>query len=230
MNSVDRIIHDPTRLARLEELMLLDTPAEESFDRLTRLASKIIETPVSLVTLIDANRQFFKSQVGLPEDLAEKRQTPLSHSFCQYTLATTEPLVVADARRHPTLKNNPAIADLNVIAYLGMPLTTTDGIALGALCVMDDKPRIWTEREIEIVCELGVSAMTEIELRAQIEARARIEADLLERNRQFERVYRFASTTLEHMKETLEQSVEKEELRSYVNDMLDQLARLDEKS
>jgi GAF domain-containing protein len=229
MENVERIVHDPNRLARLEELMLLDTPAEESLDRLTRLASKIVNTRVSLVTLIDANRQFFKSQFGLPEPLASARQTPLSHSFCQYTLGTNEPLVVTDARRHPILKNNPAIADLNVIAYLGMPLTTTDGVALGAFCVMDDKPRAWTEREIEIACELGVSAMTEIELRAQIDSRARIEADLTERNRQFERVYRFAGMTLEHMKETLTHSVEKEELQSYINDMLEQLARLDEK-
>lgn len=229
MENVERIVHDPHRLARLEELMLLDTPAEEAFDRLTRLASLIVETPVSLVTLIDADRQFFKSQFGLPPDIAEKRETPLSHSFCQYTLATTEPLVVPDARTHPVLKDNPAIADLNVIAYLGMPLRTTDGVALGAFCVIDNKPRVWTRREIQIVCELGVSAMTEIELRSEIEARERVEDDLLERNRQYERVYRFASTTLEHMRDVLEHSVEKEELRSYVSDMLDQLARLGEK-
>jgi hypothetical protein len=78
MNNVERTIHDPNRLAKLEALMLLDTPAEEAFDRLTRLASLIVETPVSLVTLIDANRQFFKSQIGLPEDLALARETPLS--------------------------------------------------------------------------------------------------------------------------------------------------------
>jgi GAF domain-containing protein len=229
MDDVASVVQDANRIAKLHELMLLDTPAEEAFDRLTRLASKILETPVSLLTLIDANRQFFKSHYGLPDSLARARETPLSHSFCQYTMATTEPLVVEDARKHPILKDNPAVPEMNVIAYLGMPLTTTDGIPLGAFCVIDRKPRIWTEREIEIVCELGLSAMTEIELRAQIEARSRAEDDLLERNRQFERVYRFASTTLQHMKATLEHTVEKEELRSYVSDMLDQLARLDDK-
>jgi len=229
MENIESTVQDRARLAKLHQLLLLDTPAEEAFDRLTRLASKIIDTPVSLVTLIDADRQFFKSQVGLPDDLAEKRETPLSHSFCQYTLATNEPLVVPDARKHPILKNNPAIPELNVIGYLGMPLMTTDGFALGALCVIDRKPRAWTEREIDIVCELAVSAMTEIELRSEIETRERMEADLLERNRQFERVYRFASTTLVHMNDVLQQSVEKEELKSYVRDMLDQLARLDEK-
>lgn len=226
MNTVVSAVQDPNRLSKLDELMLLDSPAEEAFDRLTRLASQILDTPVSLVSLVDADRQFFKSYFGLPEPWASARETPLSHSFCQYVVATNEPLIVEDARQHPVLRDNRAVPDLNVIGYLGMPLITTDGVALGSFCVIDGKPRQWTPREIEIVRELAFSVMTEIELRGQIQARVRTENDLKERNRQYERVYRFASTTLRHMKETLARGAAGEELSTYLNDMEFELARL----
>lgn len=159
------------RLAVLKQLELLDTPAEESFDRLTWLASQITNSPISLVSLVDVNRQFFKSQVGLPEPLAAIRQTPLSHSFCMHVVANSAPLVVEDARKHPILKDNLAIPDLGVIGYLGIPLITKDGTALGSFCIIDTFPRVWTEREIKIMHRLASMVMTEIELRAQIKAR-----------------------------------------------------------
>src|SRR5262245_54579556 len=96
-------IRNPARLATLHRLNLMDTPAEIAFDRLTRLAATILRTPVALIALVDADRQFFKSCVGLPEPWASMRQTPLSHCFCQYIVASGEPLVVADARAHPLL-------------------------------------------------------------------------------------------------------------------------------
>ncbi len=228
MNNVISPVQDPNRLSKLAELLLMDSPAEAAFDRLTRLASQILNTPVSLVSLVDADRQFFKSQFGLPEPWASERETPLSHSFCQYVVATNEPLIVEDARLHPMLKYNLAVPDLNVIGYLGMPLTTTDGFTLGSFCVIDGQPRVWTEREIEIVRELALSVMTEIELRAQIAARMRVESDLIERNRQYERVYHFASTTLRHIRETLGRGAEKEELTTYLDEMQRGLARLSE--
>ena len=77
-------LRDPARLSALRQTALLDTPAEEAFDRLTRLASKILRAPVSLVSLVDEDRQFFKSAIGLAEPWASLRQTPLSHSFCQH--------------------------------------------------------------------------------------------------------------------------------------------------
>lgn len=226
---LSRVI-DPARLAKLNELQLLDTPSEEAFDRLTRLASKILNAPVSLVSLVDADRQFFKSFIGLPEPWASERQTPLSHSFCQHVVATEEPLIVEDARQHPQLKDNLAIPDLHVIGYLGMPLVTSDGAALGSFCVIDSKPRTWTAHEIEIIRELALSVMTEIELRSQIKARMEIEKALIRQNQQYERVYYFASNTLNHMKETLARNAEKSELRSYIGDMERELKRLDERS
>ena len=113
-----RIAQNPQRLAVLKQLNLLDTPAEEAFDRLTRLASKITNSPVSLVSLVDVDRQFFKSMFGLSNPLTDGRETPLSHSFCKHVVADNQPLIVFDAREHPILKENLAVSDLNVIAYL----------------------------------------------------------------------------------------------------------------
>jgi len=161
-------IDDPERLAALRRTLLLDSPQEPSFDRLTELASLILDAPVSLVSLVDADRQFLKSCVGLGDPLATERETPLSHSFCKYVVATGDPLIVEDAREHPVVMDNPAIADLNVIAYAGIPLIL-DGQPLGSFCVIDHQPRQWTDRQIEILRGLAVSAMTEIELRVTTE-------------------------------------------------------------
>jgi GAF domain-containing protein len=161
-------VQDPTRLSVLRQLALLDSPAEEAFDRLTRLATRLVDTPVSLVSLVDADRQFFKSFFGLGEPWATARETGLSHSFCQHVVTTGEPLIITDARQNPLVADNLAIPDLNVIGYLGMPLTTSDGYELGSFCVIDTKPREWTEDEIAIVRDLSASALAIIELRGNL--------------------------------------------------------------
>jgi signal transduction histidine kinase len=158
-------LHEQQRLAMLTAANLLDTPAEETFDRFTRLASAILKTPVALVSLVDRHRQFFKSSVGLPEQWATRRETPLSHSFCQHVVSTTEPLSIADARIHPLLRDNLAIADLGVIAYLGIPLTTAEGFTLGSLCAIDITPREWSEEEVESLSDLAALVIEKIELR-----------------------------------------------------------------
>jgi signal transduction histidine kinase len=156
---------DSPRLAALQRTNLLDSPPEEAFDRLTRLASKILHVPVSLVSLVDHERQYFKSVVGPDDPWATLRETPLSHSFCQHVVASSKPLIITDARRHPLVHQNLAIPDLGVVAYAGMPLTTPDGQTLGSFCAIDTQPREWTEEEIEILQELATSAITEVELR-----------------------------------------------------------------
>lgn len=181
-SSVAEIVQNAERLNRLYQLGLLDTQAEEAFDRLTRLASRLIKAPVSLVSLVDTDRQFFKSLFGLPEPWASARETGLSHSFCQYVVASGEPLIIEDARENPLVCDSLAIPDLNVVAYLGMPLKTTDGFELGSFCVIDHKPRVWTEEEIATVRELAASVMTEIELRSELRARVEAEAALREMN------------------------------------------------
>ena len=132
--STSNPVFDPARLEKLQQLALLDTPAEEAFDRLTRLAALLIEAPVALVSLVDDKRQFFKSCVGLPSPWSQSRQTPLSHSFCQHAVRSGEPLIIEDARSHPLVRENLAIRDLNVIAYAGIPLVTSDGFVLGSFC------------------------------------------------------------------------------------------------
>lgn len=223
---VKRVVQSPQRLQKLHELNLLDSPAEAAFDRLTRLASLIVDAPVSLVTIVDADRQFFKSFFGLTEPLATERETPLSHSFCQYVVATGEPLVVEDARRNPLLKNNPAIRDYDVIGYLGMPLSTVDGIHVGSFCVVDSKPRRWSQREIEVMRELAMSVMTEIDLRAEIQAREAAEAALTEHNRLLRRVTTFCNVTLDHIGSALKRGTDFSELKTYVDNAQKELERL----
>ena len=143
---------------------LLDSPAEEAFDRLTRLAAKLIGAPVVLISILDDDRQFFKSQQGLPADWAEKRQTPLSHSFCQHVVASGRPLVVEDSRLNPLVRDNLAIKDLNVIAYLGVPLNLNGSGAFGALCAIDGVPRVWTEDELATLQDIAASVVDAIDL------------------------------------------------------------------
>ncbi|MCC6313558.1 MAG: PAS domain S-box protein [Thermomicrobiales bacterium] len=165
--SVDGALRDPGRLAVLRRTMLLDAPAQEAFDRLSRLATIALGVPVSLISLVDADRQVFTGAAGLPEPWASARQTPLTHSFCKHVVATRAPLVVEDARLTPLVADNLAIADLGIIAYAGTPLITADGYVLGALCAVDTAPRAWTERDLTILADLALLAVREIELRAR---------------------------------------------------------------
>jgi PAS domain S-box-containing protein len=161
-------LSDPARRAALARTGLLDSPPESAFDRLTRLATRVLGVPVSLVSLVDADRQFFKSAVGLAEPWASLRQTPLSHSFCQHLVGTGEPLVIPDARQDPRVSENLAIPDLGVAAYCGIPLRTRDGQVLGSFCAIDTAPRQWTPADMEVLADLAAAAMTEVELRARM--------------------------------------------------------------
>jgi PAS domain S-box-containing protein len=182
MTVFDNILHDPKRLAALQSLALLDTPPEEAFDRLTRLAARTLDVPIVLVSLVDKNRQFFKSCLGLPEPWASMRETPLSHSICQHVVESSEPLILSDVRKDPVIRHSLAISELGVVAYAGMPLITPDGYVLGTLCAIDRQPRTWTEKQVEILKDLAASVMTEIELRVTAEA-ARLQAEAAEQER-----------------------------------------------
>ncbi len=161
---VQQAVRDAARIRALRATRLLDSPVEEAFDRLTRIAAEALNAPVAIVSLVDEDRQFFKSCLGVPEPWASKRGTPISHSFCQHTLASGEPLVIDDAREHPVLKHNPAIDDLNVVAYAGIPLMDRDGFVLGTLCAIDDKPRHWTASQVDLLKDIAASVAREIEL------------------------------------------------------------------
>ena len=164
-SSANSALRDEARLAALWRTGLLDTPPEEVFDRLTRLVRRLLGAPVALVSLVDADRQFFKSALGLPEPWATTRETPLSHSFCQHVVATGTPLRVEDARRDPLVCDSLAVPELGVVAYLGMPLATADGQVLGSLCAIDTQPRDWTADDAAALRDLAGLAMSEMSLR-----------------------------------------------------------------
>ncbi|MFW6332793.1 MAG: PAS domain S-box protein [Thermodesulfobacteriota bacterium] len=172
-----KAVDDPIRLKALRKIALLDTPAEEAFDRLTRLAVRFTKAPVALVSLIDADRQFFKSCIGLPEPWNTRRETPLSLSFCRHNRVAGKPLVISDAREHPEFREHLAIRELSVIAYLGFPLVSPDSYVLGSFCAIDSKPRVWTDEDIEVVRDLAGAVMTEIDLRTEISQRKKIERE-----------------------------------------------------
>ena len=161
---VARAVADEGRLAALERTGLLDTDPDERFDGLTRVAARALHAPVAMVSLVDKDRQFFKSCIGLTkEPWASKRETPLSHSFCQHAVATRRPLVVDDAREDPTLRDNPAIRDLDVIAYAGIPLIGAEGEAIGTLCVIDNQPRHWQGEDTALLQEIANAVVAQIE-------------------------------------------------------------------
>ena len=129
------------------------------------LAQQILGVSVSLISLVDEDRQFFKSQVGLPEPWASARQTPLSHSFCQYVITRNAPLVVNNAQLNPLVKENLAVSEIGVVAYAGVPLRTESGHVIGAFCALDTKPVQWTPRDIEVLSALAEIVMREVALR-----------------------------------------------------------------
>ena len=196
-DKMQQILEDARRLEALVRTELVDSPTEEAFDRLTQLASTILNAPISMVSLVEPHRQFLKSQVGLPERVASQRETPISHSFCKHVVATGEPLIVQDSREHPIVKDNPSVVDYNVISYLGIPLKSPDGESLGSFCVIDHEPRAWTEKDIETMTALAESVMTEINLRLEAKAKERALADLQARNEELDA---FAYTVSHNLK------------------------------
>jgi len=176
-NEDDRIQND-ARLDALRRTALMDSAPEEVFDRLTHLATSVLRVPGAMLSLVDGERQFFKSSIGLPEPWATLRQTPLSHSFCKHAVASGEPLIVSDSRVDPLFKNNLGVSALGIIAYAGVPLTTTEGFTLGSFCVVDGQPHQWSEEDIEILRALAACVMAEIRTRRLTEELTSLSAGL----------------------------------------------------
>lgn len=204
----EAVVHNPARLARLRETGLLDAPTEEAFDRLTRLASRLLNAPLSTVTLVDSDRQFYMSCAGVPEPLATTRSTPLEFSFCKHTVVLGRPLIVPDTRAHPAMRDNPAIEQFGVAAYAGIPLLTADGHALGTLCVMDYEVRHWTEDDVANLTDLAASVSTEIELRMDIAHRVQVQQELQRTVRLRDEVLGIVSHDLRNPVHTIQLSAE----------------------
>ncbi|MDH3732392.1 MAG: response regulator [Gemmatimonadota bacterium] len=147
-------IANPERLTALDATGLLDAEVDPDLDWLTTIAAGTLGVPVALLSLVDRDRQFFATHVGLPEPWATARQTPLSHSFCQWVVSGREPVMVEDARQHPVLKHNLAVRDIGVIAYAGVPMATASGQHIGSFCGIDTRPRVWSDRDRETLSDL----------------------------------------------------------------------------
>ncbi|GAA0978319.1 Alkaline phosphatase synthesis sensor protein PhoR [Nocardioides aquaticus] len=157
---------DAGRLRALRNTGLLALGRHPALDAITRLAARATDSPTALVSLIDAERQVFPSRHGWTDDLADvTRETPLALSFCKYVVANDAPLVVEDARVHPTLATSPGTLEGGAVAYAGVPLHDPCGHVLGALCVTDVVPRQWSEQHLEGLRDLATAAETKIALR-----------------------------------------------------------------
>lgn len=157
-------LNEEARLAALYELELLDTPDEPVFDRVTRLVTQLLKVPMAKVSLIDAEREWLKSQVGV-----EAREMPRGVAFCAYTVMALEPLIIEDARQDPRFADNPMVTvPEGVRFYAGIPLCTSDGLVMGALCAMDTQPRVLSESEMGALHDLAAIVTDEIRLRERL--------------------------------------------------------------
>jgi len=152
------------RLSLLDALALLDTPPEPVFDRITRLASRLLNVPMALFSLVDADRQWFKSRVGL-----EAEQTPREHAFCAHAIGMTRPLVVNDATQDQRFSDNPLVyGPPNIRFYAGVPIRTAAGLAIGTLCALDTKPREMSREEAEVLNDLATILTKEVHYRERL--------------------------------------------------------------
>jgi len=143
------IVANPERLSALAEAGVLDTEPDQLLDLITGIAATLLSVSTVLLSIVDKDHEFFKSQIGVPEPWATARQVPLSHSFCQWVVSANEIMVVEDTREQPVLQSNLAIRDMNVIAYAGVPIRSTGAsLPLGSFAAIDSKPRTWTETEL----------------------------------------------------------------------------------
>ncbi|MCO6384470.1 MAG: GAF domain-containing protein [Vannielia sp.] len=159
------------RLVELEKTGLMDSVPEEVYDRAVRLARQITGAPVGLLSLVSNQRQFFKAQSGLDEAGVTDRETPLSHSFCQYVVSSRTSLAVMDARSHPLLAGNGATSDLGVVAYLGVPVHGPGGEVLGSFCAIDNMAHDWSEEQMKALEDIAGIVESEIRLHQALEER-----------------------------------------------------------
>lgn len=164
-------VAEMSRLAALRSLELLDTEPEPEFDELVQLAAAVCDVPMSVVTLVDENRQWFKAMVGL-----HVRETPRSVAFCSHAIEQADMLVVEDAELDPRFSRNPLVTgEPNVRFYAGMPIYSPDGFAMGTLCVIDNKPRRLNRGQLSALRVIALQVNTKLELRVQ---RKQLEAAL----------------------------------------------------
>ncbi|MEM6850721.1 MAG: GAF domain-containing protein [Pseudomonadota bacterium] len=152
---------EANRLKALARYNILDTNAEEAFDRVARIAKMSFDVPMALVSLVDRDRQWFKSHLGI-----EAEETPRDQAFCAHAILRRDVMVVEDASQDDRFRDNPLVTGQPFIRfYAGAPIVTQDDFALGTLCVIDTKPRAFDDADAHMLRDLAAMAMNEFELR-----------------------------------------------------------------
>ncbi len=157
--------NEEARLAELNGLNLLDTPQEADFDQFTERLTRLFRVPIALLTLIDKDRQWFKSQAGLPADVAEARSTPRDVSLCGHVIANDEVLIVRDLARDPRFANNRWLKERGLRFYAGVPLRGPNGFPFGALSILDTKRRDMSPQEQDLLKMIAADVMEQIKRR-----------------------------------------------------------------
>jgi phosphoserine phosphatase RsbU/P len=172
-------VADPERLAAVFASELLDTPPEDDFDDLTRMAALVVGAPFAFATVVDDERSFWKSRYGVPPE--GPKQNQVEESFCKYVVRTQRELIVTDASIDERTRDNPSVAAMGVRAWAGFPLLAPGGEVLGSFCIVDTAPREWTPRDLEVIRTLAAAASREVALRAAVasERSARQSAEAL---------------------------------------------------
>lgn len=156
--------NESDRISTLNSLRLLDSDAEDYFDQITRIAANALGVPIALVSLVDTDRQWFKSAVGITA-----REIHRDFAFCAHAILSDEPLVVENATEDQRFSDNPLVThEPNIRFYVGIPIKSKMGYALGTLCAIDDKPRRLTKAQIDILKDLALLVNQEIQHREQI--------------------------------------------------------------
>lgn len=159
--SVPKLDDEAGRLAALRRYEIIDTESEQEFEDIIGLVRSFFGLPIAAISLLDANRQWFKASVGLVET-----ETPRSVAFCHYTAESARTMAVEDATRDPRFAANPLVtAQPGIRCYLGVPLTTPDGYNIGTLCVLGTEPRSFTPTDEEVLKNFGRLVISQMELR-----------------------------------------------------------------
>jgi GAF domain-containing protein len=168
-----KVFDDPARLAAVARVLRVVQASRESLDRLAKLATSVMDTPIGIVNLIDTE-QHLVGQVGLGEPFATSRQASIDTGFCPSTFFSGKPLYIEDAAEDPALAAHPAYLELGFVAYAGVPLRDADGQLIGTLCAVDTRPRRWRRVDRQALEALATLVVTEMELHQDIDRRQRL--------------------------------------------------------
>ncbi len=155
-----------------------EVETDEGLDRLTALAGWLLHAPISFVSMVNDHAEVITSGVGVPDALM-RRELPLGRSICRHVVAAAAPLVIFDAAQDPLVRDNPAVTEFGLRAYVGLPLISGDGAPFGTLCVADTTPRRWSQSDVRMLTSLAAAAASQVE----VQIVGRLHREAAERNR-----------------------------------------------